>query len=125
MIPGQGASRCQGLVAMETPLPSCVNLQPPASRVPRNPWERRQDQTDPEGHGGAGGSGSLGQIPEDLCGGEGRGPGPLGRPMKLVEATGGALFSNWDIWRGCKATGEHLVLFEYWFVKSLAIQLVM
>ena len=75
--------------------------------------------------GGQGAPGSLGQILEDLCGEEGRGPGPLGRPMELVEATGGAPFSNWDIWGGYKAIREHLVLFEYWFVKSLAIQLVM
>ena len=78
---GQIVSRCWGPVAMETPLPSCVNTQLHASRVPRNPWELTQDQIDPEGHFGAGVSWKLGPHSEGLLQGRREGTTSLWRPL--------------------------------------------
>lgn len=66
---------------METPLPSCVNVQLHASRMPRNPWELTQDQIDPEGHLEAGVSWKLGPDSEGLLQGGREGTRSLWRPL--------------------------------------------
>ena len=94
---------------METSLPSCVNKQLHASRVPWNPWELTQDQIDPEGHFGAGVSWKLGPHSEGLLQGRREGTTSLWRP--LVEPLYQTEIRY--LGRGYKTKGEQSVLFKY------------